>query len=292
MRARNLTGTLLLAAALMVLAVGCRKPQYVTPDHPMVPSQIPETTDPDQALSSTQAARTVAGFLGLSSGDVTAERSKETEIGYLIEAKVASRSGQDERVRIEVTGDMQLLRSCRWLDDPPEGEVTLSAEHAKLVAQVLFDRWFPTVPVNMARDAVQIEPTTFMVSWVARLAQDVYTGDRVMALISVVDGHPLYYEQYAAVERPDPGDIPVKVAQARETAERALKSSSHAGRKVAGVKAILILSAPHSHDDDPLWFVDYTFARPEGAEEPPYGVAVNAHTGEIETDLIEVFAVE
>jgi len=205
-----------------------------------------------------------------------------------------SPASPEERVRVEVAGDLQSLRGCRWLNDPPQGDATLNAEKAKLVAQVLYDRWFPQVPVNMAREAVQIDPTTFMVTWAARLSDVVLTGDRAMALISAVDGSPLSYAQYVAVNRPQPSEIPVTAQQAVKVAGEALAHSPQSSIKVTGARAVLVLSAPQSRTGEPLWFVDFMFAAPAGGQAPPrpYHVAVNANTGKVETDLIEVFSID
>ncbi|MCD6359843.1 MAG: hypothetical protein J7M38_03195 [Armatimonadetes bacterium] len=293
MKAGNLTRAMAALALLAIVGGGCRKPEYVTPEQPLVPPPAAEGDAAAQALSDRQAAQAVATFLGLGVGDVTTESVSESPVGYVIEAEIASRSGENERVRIECARDLLLLRSCRWLNKPPEGKPTLNAEHAKLVAQVLYDRWFPDVPVNMAREALAVDEKTFVVNWVARLAPDIYSGDRVMALISAVDGHPLYYEQYVARERPDIKDIPVTAQQALKTARRAFETSRYSGRKVASTKELLLLSAPQSRKGDPLWFVEFTLAGSGGGEsEPPCEIAVNGYTGAVETDLLEVFEVE
>ena len=237
-----------------------------------------------------QAASIVAGLLALRPGDIKPESAEDSELGYKIVATIKSASGPDERVRIELTRDQQQLRSCRWLNDPPEGEAKLGLEEAKLVAQVLFNRWYPQVPVHMAREAVQIEPTTIIVTWVARVNPDVFTGDRAMALISAVDGRPLSYAQHVAEKRPRLQDIPTKASSAAEVAERSVATGANAGRKVEGCRVVLVLSAPQSREGDPLWFVDVIFATPAGGQPvAPQKVAVNANTGEIEKNLLEVF---
>ncbi len=275
---------LVVSVAVVIGLCGCRKPEYVTPEGLDTPPEAAETATADP-----QAASIVAGLLALRPGDIKPESSEEGELGYTIVATVMSTSGPDERVRIELTPDQQILRSCKWLNDPPEGEATLSPEHAKLVAQVLFDRWYPQVPVHLAREAVQIDPTTFMVTWVARVTPDVFTGDRAWALISAVDGRPLSYSQYVPTQRPSVQDIPTKPSRAVEVAKRSLAGSADAGRKIQATRVTLILSAPQSREGDPLWFVDFIFAVPDGAQPvPPRKVAVNANTGEIEKNLLEV----
>ena len=65
---------------------------------------------------------------------------------------------------------------------------------------------------------------------------------------------------------------------------------ANAGRKIEGSRVILVLCAPQSREGDPLWFVDVVFATPAGGQPvPPQKVAVNANTGEIEKNLLEVF---
>ena len=276
---------LVVGTAVAIGLCGCRKPEYVTPEGLDAPTEAPATAPADP-----QAASIVAGLLALRPGDIKPESAEDSELGYTIVATIKSTSGPDERVRIELTPDQQILRSCRWLNDPPEGEATLSPEQAKLVAQVLFDRWYPQVPVHLAREAVQIEPTTFMVTWIARVTPDVFTGDRAQALISAVDGRPLSYSQYVPTQRPSLQDIPTKPSRAVEVAKRSLAGSADAGRKVQAIRGTLILSAPQSREGAPLWFVDFIFAAPDGGEPvPPYKVAVNAETGAIEKDLLEVF---
>lgn len=275
---------LVVSVAVAIGLCGCRKPEYVTPEGLDAPSEVPATAPADP-----QAARIVAGLLALRPGDIKPESSEESDLGYTIVATIKSTSGPDERVRIEMTRDQQQLRSCKWLNDPPEGEATLSPEQAKLVAQVLFDRWYPQVPVHLAREAVQIDPTTFMVTWVARVTPDVFTGDRAWALISAVDGRPLSYSQHVPTQRPSLQDIPTKPSRAVEVAKRSLAGSADAGRKIQATRVTLILSAPQSREGDPLWFVDFIFAVPDGTQPvPPRKVAVNANTGEIEKNLLEV----
>jgi hypothetical protein len=134
---------LVVGTAVAIGLCGCRKPEYVTPEGLDAPTEAPEAAPVDA-----QAASIVAGLLALRPGDIKPESSGEGDLGHTIVAAIKSASGPDERVRIELTRDQQLLRSCRWLNDPPEGEATLGPEEAKLVAQVLFDRWYPQVPVH------------------------------------------------------------------------------------------------------------------------------------------------
>ena len=276
---------LVLSVAVVVGLCGCRKPEYVTPEGLDTPPEVEETASVDP-----QAASIVAGLLALRPGDIKPESSEESEFGHMIVATIKSTEGPDERVRIELTPDQQILRSCKWLNDPPEGEATLSPEEAKLVAQVLLDRWYPQVPVHMAREAVQIEPTTIMVTWVARMTPDVFTGDRAMALISAVDGRPLSYAQHVPAHRPNMQDVAIKASRAVAIAEKSVAAGANAGRKIEGSRVILVLCAPQSREGAPLWFVDVIFATPDvGQPAPPIKVAVNANTGEIEKDLLEVF---
>ncbi len=275
---------LVVSVAVVIGLCGCRKPEYVTPEGLDTPPEAAET-----ATAGPHEASIVAGLLALRPGDIKPESSEEDELGYTIVATIKSTSGPDERVRIELTPDQQLLRSCKWLNDPPEGEATLGPEQAKLVAQVLFDRWYPQAPVHMAREAVQIDPTTIMVTWIARVTPEVFTGDRAWALISAVDGRPLSYFQHVPVKRPSLQDIPTKASHAVEVAKRSLAGSADASRKIQATRVTLILSAPQSREGDPLWFVDFIFAVPDGGwPVPPRKVAVNANTGAIEKNLIEV----
>ena len=289
-----LVGVLAAAVVALLSAAGCARPRYVTPAQPMVPGETPEAAQQQTGgLTEREAERLVARFLAVSAGDVDADEVSETEGGFAIVATVRSASGHDDRVRMEIAPDKEDLRGVKWLNDPPEGEPSLNADEAKMVAQVLFDRWFPDVPVNMARDAARLDERTFVVTWVARLAPNVFSGDRAVTLISAVDGSPLSYSQYAAQERPAAQDIPVKASEAVAVAKRALASSPDAGRKIAQTLPVLVLSAPQSPDGEPLWLIDFVFAQPEGGQPaPPRRFAVNGYTGEVETDLIEVFSVD